>query len=500
MAEPTPALATALIAEYFATGSLGGLPADHFVDGVWHPPASRARMGVYDPGCGVEFTAVAAGTAEDVAAATASAGRGFAAWAAISPSDRGRLLANAARLIREEATRLAVIEALESGKTFAEALGDVGSAARLFDYYAGAADKIEGQSIPLGSQSFALTMPEPIGITAHIIPWNYPISTFARSVAPALAAGCAAIVKPAETTPHTALLLGQLLHRAGLPAGLCNVITGTGGEAGAALAAHPAIAHVSFTGSPATGTRVMQAAAGHFARVSLELGGKSPVVVLADADLAAAADGVLGAIFENAGQICSAGSRLVVDERVHRPLLDLIRQKAAAITVGHGLCGHDMGAINSRRQWEKITGFLDGARQRGRHFTLGGAPCTDPDHPAGWFIPPTIIDDLPSDDPCVQEEIFGPVLAVQVVGTTAEALAAANCTRYGLMAGLYTKDLPAALGLARDLRCGQVTVNDYWGGGVQVPFGGTGWSGFGREKGLEALRNFTQVKSIVYRM
>jgi aldehyde dehydrogenase (NAD+) len=500
MAQTPPAIAAAMIADYFAHGTVSGLPRDHFIDGRWSPPASGEHMEVVDPGRGAVFALAAAGGQGDVAEAVVSAERGFAAWLGVAPSDRGRVLARAAMLMREQAERLAVIEALESGKTLAEALGDVAGATRLFDYYAGAADKIQGESIPLGAHSFALTMPEPVGVTAHVIPWNYPIATFARSVAPALAAGCAAIVKPAETTPHTALLLAEILHNAGLPAGLCNVITGTGPEAGAALVAHPHVAHVSFTGSPETGRRVMQAAAEHFARVSLELGGKSPVVVLGDCDLEAAADGVIGAIYENAGQICSAGSRLVVERRVHGPLVERIKSKALALSLGHGLRGHDMGAINSRGQWEKIVAFLDGARMRGRRFALGGEAHTDPKMPGGWYIRPTIIDDLPSDDPCVQEEIFGPVLAVQVVDSVAEALAAANCTRYGLMAGIYTRDLPAALNLARDLRSGQVTVNDYWGGGVQVPFGGTGWSGFGREKGLEALRNFIQVKSVVYRV
>lgn len=496
-----PALqAASMIADYFATGRLDGLPSDHFIQGAWHPPALGTYMEIFDPGRGVVFTKAAAGGADDVAAAVAAGKRAYRLWRAISPSARGRVLAKAAALFRAEAQRLGVIEALESGKTLNEALGDVESAARLFEYYAGAADKIEGESIPLGPQAFAMTMPEPVGVTAHIIPWNYPISTFARSVAPALATGCAAIVKPAETTPHTALLMAEILHHAGLPAGLCNVITGRGGDAGAALALHPEVAHISFTGSPATGARVMQMASEHFAKVSLELGGKSPVIVLADADLNIAADGIISAIFENAGQICSAGSRLVVEKRIHRPLLELVCQKATSLTIGHGLQGYDMGAINSRPQLEKILGFLEGARQRGRHFACGGTAYIAPDHPGGWYVTPTIIDDLPDDDPCVQEEIFGPVLAVQIVENAEAALAAGNCTRYGLMAGLYTRDLPTALGMARDLCSGGVTINEYWGGGVQVPFGGTGWSGFGREKGLEALRNFTQTKSIVYKI
>jgi len=493
-------IAQTLVAEYFRSGTLSALPGDHFIDGSWAAPEGGARMDVFDPGAGKPFTAIAAGSAADIDKAVASAARGLAAWRRLRPAERGRVLLQVAQRIRENQGRLAVIEALQSGKTLAEARGDVGGAARLFEYYAGAVDKIQGDSIPLGPDYMALTVIEPVGVTAHIIPWNYPISTFARSVAPALAAGCAVVAKPAETTPLTALLLAEMLAEAGLPAGTCNVVAGTGIEAGAPLVAHPGIDHVSFTGSPVTGNAVMQSAATHYASVTLELGGKSPVIALADCDIEAAANGVIGAIYENAGQICSAGSRLVVQRPIHDRLVERIRDKAAGLKVGHGLKGNDMGAINSARQLEKILGFLDDAVQRGRRIVTGGKRRTDPEMPEGWYVEPTIIDDLPVNDPCVQEEIFGPVLAVQVVDTVDEALEAANGTRYGLMAGIYTKDHSAALALCRDLRSGQVTVNDYWGGGVEIPFGGTGKSGFGREKGLEALRTYSRVKSVVHRI
>jgi acyl-CoA reductase-like NAD-dependent aldehyde dehydrogenase len=425
-----------------------------------------------------------------------SARQGFEAWRRLRPVERGRILAKAAELILAQSDRLAVIEALDSGKTLAEARGDIRGAARLFEYYGGAVDKLQGDSIPLGLGNIALTLLEPLGVVAQIIPWNYPISTFARGVAPALAAGCAVVAKPAETTPVTALLVAQILVEAGLPEGVCNVVTGTGPEAGAPLAAHPGVDHVTFTGSPATGISVMQAAATHFASVTLELGGKSPVIALADCDVEAAADGAVGAIFENAGQICSAGSRLVVERPVHDALVGRIVAKAAALKVGHGLRGNDVGAINSARQLERIMGYLDDAARRGRRIVVGGKRLTPPDS-GGWFVAPTVIDDLPINDRCVQEEIFGPVLAVQVVDSAEEALAAANGTSYGLMAGIYTRDLGKALALCRELRSGQVTVNDYWAGGVEIPFGGTGRSGFGREKGIEALRAYCRVKSVV---
>jgi acyl-CoA reductase-like NAD-dependent aldehyde dehydrogenase len=489
-------LSSRLVAEYFQTGTLSGLPGGHFIGGRWVKSAGSGEMESFDPGSGRAFTKFAAGNADDVDQAVVSARRGLGAWRRLRPVERGRVLAKAAELILAQSDRLAVIEALDSGKTLAEAKGDIRGAARLFEYYGGAVDKLQGDSIPLGLGSIALTLLEPLGVVAQIIPWNYPISTFARGVAPALAAGCAVVAKPAETTPLTALLVAQILAEAGLPEGVCNVVTGTGPEDGAPLAAHPGVDHVTFTGSPATGVSVMQAAATHFASVTLELGGKSPVIALADCDVETAAAGAVSAIFENAGQICSAGSRLVVERPVHEALVGRIAAKAAALKVGHGLRGNDVGAINSARQLERIMGYIEDAARRGRRIVTGGKRLT-PAESDGWFVGPTIIDDLPPDDRCVQEEIFGPVLAVQVVDSAEEALAAANGTSYGLMAGIYTRDLGKALALCRDLRSGQVTVNDYWAGGVEIPFGGTGRSGFGREKGLEALRAYCRVKSVV---
>lgn len=489
-------LSSRLVAEYFQTGTLSGLPSRHFIGGQWVASAGGGEMESFDPGSGRAFTKFAAGNADDVDRAVVSARRGLEAWRRLRPVERGRVLAKAAEQILAQSDRLAVIEALDSGKTLAEAKGDIRGAARLFEYYGGAVDKLQGDSIPLGLGNIALTLLEPLGVVAQIIPWNYPISTFARGVAPALAAGCAVVAKPAETTPLTALLVAQILAEAGLPEGVCNVVTGTGPEAGAPLAAHPGVDHVTFTGSPASGVSVMQAAATHFASVTLELGGKSPVIALADCDVEVAADGAVSAIFENAGQICSAGSRLVVERPVHDVLVGRIVAKAAALKVGHGLRGNDVGAINSARQLERIMGYLDDAARRGRRIVTGGKRLTPPGSD-GWFVAPTVIDDLPVNDRCVQEEIFGPVLAVQVVDSAEEALAAANGTSYGLMAGIYTRDLGKALALCRDLRSGQVTINDYWAGGVEIPFGGTGRSGFGREKGLEALRAYCRVKSVV---
>ena len=486
-----------LIKAYLENGSVPMLPDCHFIDGRLMPSLSSDRMEISDPGTGRVFMSVAAAGALDVDVAVASALRGFRIWRDTAPVERGRVLARMATLMLRDIERLAFAESITVGKTYIESCNNVRSAARTFEYYAGAPDKLQGDSIPLGPTQIGWTMLEPLGVVAQIIPWNYPITTFARGIAPALAAGCAVIAKPAETTPLTAVMLAQLLHEAGLPPGACNVLLGLGTVAGAGLSAHLDVAHITFTGSPKVGTEVMTAAAHHYASVTLELGGKSPLIALADCDIEAAADGAVAAIYENAGQICSAGSRLVVDKQIHRALVNAIAQRAARITVGHGLRGNMMGAINSSRQLERILGFLDQAKAKGSKIEFGGARHVDTLDPEGWFVQPTLLDDLTIDHPCVQEEIFGPVLSVQVVDGVDEALHAANSTRYGLMAGIYSKNIESAFAIARDIKSGQVTINNYWGGGVEVPFGGVEQSGFGREKGFAAVSSYCRTKSLV---
>ncbi|WP_454685383.1 aldehyde dehydrogenase family protein [Ancylobacter moscoviensis] len=486
---------------YLASGTIPGLPDRHFIDGGWVPPAAGNRMESFDPGRAAPFASFAAGRAEDVDLAVEAASRAMRGrWRDMAPPERGRLLVRVAELIRERVARLALVECVDSGKTLGEAAGDVETAARYFDYYGGAADKLQGDYFPLGRDTMSFSLREPVGVTAHIVPWNYPISTFSRSVAPALAAGCTAVVKPAETTPLSALMMAELIAEAGAPPGVCNVVTGTGPQAGAPLSGHPGIHHVTFTGSVATGVGVMQAAAPNIASVTLELGGKSPLIALADCDLDAAVEGALWAIFANAGQICSAGSRLVVERAIHGAFLERLVARAQALRVGHGLRANDFGAVNSDLHLARIAAHVEGARARGREILTGGRTLLDAEEGNGWFYAPTIIDALPADDPCVQEEIFGPVLAVQVVEDAEQALAAANGTRYGLMAGIYTRDITRALRLARDIDAGQVTINEYWAGGICVPFGGTRASGFGREKGLEGLSAYLRTKSIVARV
>jgi aldehyde dehydrogenase (NAD+) len=490
-----------LAARALAAGGLDGLPDRHFIDGGWQSARSGRTLATLDPGTGRPFAEVAAGDAADVDDAVTAAERALAgAWRDLKPAERGRILARTAERLRADADRLAVVESLDVGKPVGEALGDVLGAARAFEYYAGACDKLEGVSIPLGRDHVAFTVHEPVGVTAHIVPWNYPISTTARSLAPALAAGCTAVVKPAEQTPLTALLLAAHLTAAGLPDGVVNVVTGTGAEAGAPLVAHPAVRHVTFTGSVATGRRVMAAAAENVTRVTLELGGKSPVIILADCDMEAALAGVLGAIFENAGQICSAGSRLVIERRIHAAFLERLVAGARALTLGHGLRDPQVGPLNSAAHRDKVAAYVAGARARGVTVAAGGNATVDPETGLGWFFEPTILDDVGPQDPVVQEEIFGPVLAVEVVDDAAAALAAANGTAFGLVAGIYTRDVSAALRLARDVDAGQIYVNEYFAGGIEVPFGGNRLSGFGREKGLEGLAGYCRTKSVVARI
>jgi aldehyde dehydrogenase (NAD+) len=491
----------ALVAEAQASGRLADLPDGHFIGGRFVPSARGGRMVTVDPGRGAAFAGFAAGDAEDVDAAVQAAQSALAGeWRRLAPADRGRVLARMAARIREHAPRLAVVESLDSGKRLSEALGDVNGAAATFEYYAGACDKFEGASLALGEDRIGYTLHEPVGVTAHIIPWNYPLSTAARGIAPALAAGCTVVAKPAELTPLTALMLAQIGTQAGLPPGVLNVVTGTGQAAGAALARHPGVRHISFTGSVASGIAVAQAAAPNVTRLLLELGGKSPAVVLADCDVDNAVENVLGAIFENAGQICSAAARLVIDRRMHAQFVEQLAARARAIPLAHGLRDAGMGPLASAHQQQRVAGFVDRARAGGARVLCGGAACADPVTGLGWFYPPTILDHLKPDDEAVQQEIFGPVLAVQVFDDLDEAVALANGTDYALVAGVFTRDFAAAHRLARRLDAGQVFLNEWFAGGIALPFGGNRRSGYGREKGLEALRSYTRTKGVAGRL
>lgn len=464
--------------------------------------SNGARIETEDPATGRIIGSFPAATADDVDRAVASSKAALKGdWRTMTPTARGRILARAAGILRREAERMARIETLDSGKPLREARADMETSASYLEYYAGFADKLQGDSIPLGPDYMSFTLHEPVGVTAQIIPWNFPLTTTARGVAPALAAGCTAVVKPAALTSLTSLLMADILDEAGLPAGVYNVVSGTGSEAGAALVRHSDIAHITFTGSVGTGQGIMKSAADHVASVTLELGGKSPVVVLADADLDAAVEGTLKAIYMNAGQVCSAGSRLVVERKVHAAMMERLVPRAEALNAGHGLDDAPIGPLVSAEQLRLVAGYVDDARKSNSlKIAAGGRALEVAGMERGHFYAPTIIDDAPRDARVVQEEIFGPVLTVQIADSPEEALNLANGTQFGLCAGIYTRDISRALAFARDVDAGQVFVNQYFAGGVPTPFGGTKMSGFGREKGLAALASYYRVKCITTRL
>lgn len=480
-----------------AIADAGPFPGHMVIDGKPVGLDGRGEIESLDPGTGLLLGTVPAGTPEDIDSAVSSARKAFKGpWRGLSPRDRGRLLWQAGELVRSHAERLGTLETLDSGKPLRDGIASVQRTADFFCYYAGIVDKLEGTSIPLGSTKVCFTERVPIGVTGHIVPWNVPISMVARGLAPALACGNTAVVKPAEDTPFTAILLAELLEQAGLPKGVINVVTGHGSEAGQALAEHPDVRHVTFTGSVSTGKTVMTAAAGHLASVTLELGGKSPHLVLKDADLDRAAPDVLAGVYKNAGQICSAGTRLLVERPVHAALVERLVKLARAMRLGHGLDNPDMGPLISARQLQTVVGFTERARDRGLSFATGGGPAFVAGCEGGFFFEPTIAESVPADDELAQAEVFGPVLSVIPVDDVDHAIEIANGTDYGLAAGVHTKDISLAMRFARGVDAGQVFVNGYHSAGDTVPFGGMKQSGIGREKGLAALDAYCETKAV----
>jgi aldehyde dehydrogenase (NAD+) len=477
-----------------------GTPAQHFIGNRWHAPGSGAELAMIDPSDGAAFAAIARGNAADVdAAVRAACAARDGAWGRLAPSERGRLLAALARAIDERAEELALIEARDCGKPLRQARADVAACARYFEFYGGAADKLQGATIPYPEGFTVLTWREPHGVTGHIIPWNYPLQIFGRSAGGALAAGNACVVKPAEDACLSLLRVAELAAQTGLPEGALNVVTGLGSEAGAALAEHPGVAHVSFTGSPATGAWVAAACAKRHCPVTLELGGKSPQVVFADADLDAALPALVNAIVQNAGQTCSAGSRLLVEASRYEEVLARLGERFAALRAGPALTDLDCGPLIRRSQLRRVHDFLDAAKRDGIATVAQGSVVADA--PAGGFyVAPTLLRDVPSGHRLACDEVFGPVLSAMSFADEADAVRLANATDFGLVAGIWTHDGGRQLRMARAIQSGQVFVNNYGaGGGVELPFGGVKHSGHGREKGFEALYGFTTLKTVVLR-
>jgi aldehyde dehydrogenase (NAD+) len=473
-------------------------PAAHFIGNAWRAPSAGGTLPAIDPSDGAPFAEIARGTARDIDAAVEAAQSACTgAWSALAPAARGRLLARIARTIEDHAEELALVEARDCGKPLAQARADAAACARYFEFYAGAPDKLHGETIPYTPGCSVLTWREPHGVTGHVIPWNYPLQIFGRSVGAALAAGNACVVKPAEDACLSLLRLAELARDAGLPDGALNVVTGLGAEAGAALAAHAGIRHLSFTGSPATGAAVAAAAAARHCPVTLELGGKSPQIVFADADLDAALPALVSAIVQNAGQTCSAGSRLIAERAIYEPLLERLARRFEALVAAPALANRECGPLIRASQRDRVQSFLAQAQRDGIAVAARGRIAEDA--PAGgYYVAPTLLRDVPARHRLACDEVFGPVLAAMPFDDEAHAIALANGTDFGLVAGVWTRDGGRQLRMARALASGQVFVNNYGaGGGVELPFGGVKHSGHGREKGFEALYGFTTLKTVV---
>ena len=470
----------------------------HFIGGQWVAGADGRTLPVVDPSTGETFDRLARGDAADVDAAVRAARTALGGpWARMTATERGRILAKAADAILARHEELASLEARDTGKPMSQARTDIAVAARYFEYYGGAADKLHGEQIPYLEDFHVVVLREPYGVTAHILPWNYPAQMFGRSVVPALATGNAAVLKPSEDACLSPLAFAAILADAGLPAGALNVVTGLGEEAGAALAAHHDIDFVTFTGSPEVGTLVQKAAADRTVKCVLELGGKSPQIVFDDADLERAAGFVLKAITQNAGQTCSAGSRLLVQRSIYDRFVGRIVERFAGSAAGTPAMDLDCGPLINAAQKERVESFIAQARESGIPVLAQGRVAEGV--PAGgYYVAPTMFGPVPRDHRLACDEVFGPVLAAIPFDDEDDAIAAANASRFGLIAGVWTRDGARQIRMARRLQCGQVYLNCYGaGGGVELPFGGVKRSGHGREKGFMALEEFCSVKTVV---
>jgi aldehyde dehydrogenase (NAD+) len=482
-------------------GWAGTTGSHHFIGNRWVASAGGGAIDVVDPSDGLPFAKIARGNTAEidaaVRAARASLGDTFDGdWGRMTAAVRGRLLMKLSTAVQDHHEELARLESRTTGKPLTQGRADATALARYFEYYAGAADKLHGETIPYQSGMTVLTIREPHGVTGHIIPWNYPMQIFGRSVGAALAAGNACVVKPAEDACLSLLRIAELAAEVGFPDGALNIVTGYGAEAGAALAAHGGIDHISFTGSPVTGSAVAQAAARHHCPVTLELGGKSPQIVFADANLDDVVPVVINAIVQNCGQTCSAGSRLLVERAVYDDLVARAGEAIARLRVGPALADFDAGPLIRQSQLQKVWDFLSLAEHDGIPLAAHGSVVDDAPQ-SGFYQAPTLLRDVPPMHRLAQEEIFGPVLAAMPFDSEDEALRLANGTPFGLVAGVWTRDGARQLRVARRLRCGQVFINNYGaGGGIELPFGGVKSSGYGREKGFEALLGFTTLKTI----
>jgi aldehyde dehydrogenase (NAD+)/betaine-aldehyde dehydrogenase len=463
------------------------------------PVASTETYDNIDPATGRSLGPVARGGAAEVDRAVTVAALAQPAWAATTPEQRSMLLSRWAELVDRDAEDLARLESQDTGKPLGQARVDATVTARYLRFYGHAIDSYYGVTIPKGEDMHVYTRREPYGVVGAIVAWNYPMQLFARSVAAATATGNAVVLKPADETPRSSVALARLAIEAGFPPGIVNVVTGTGAEAGAALAAHPGIAHLGFVGSTEVGSLIAHAAADRVVPTVLELGGKSAQIVFPDADLELASQTVTKAILQNAGQTCSAGSRLLVHADVREELLSRVGAHFEATTIGRGEDDPDLGPLVSAKQLARVQGFVREVNPA--QILVGGGQPEGPDLAEGAFFRPTLVDDVDPTSRIAQEEVFGPVLTAMTFEDEEEALALANGTEYALLGAVWTSNLSRAHRMAAGIRAGQVFVNNFGaGGGVELPFGGWGKSGYGREKGYEALDSFTQTKTVIVKL
>jgi aldehyde dehydrogenase (NAD+) len=470
----------------------------HFIGGEWVASSNGETLPVIDPSTGVAFDQIARGTAADVDRAVKAARAALdGAWGRTTATERGRMLHKMSELILADAENLAQLEARDTGKPLGQARNDITVAARYCEFYAGAADKVHGEQIPYLQDFHVVVLREPYGVTAHILPWNYPAQMFGRSVVPALATGNAAVLKPSEDACQSPLAFCRIAQQAGLPPGALNVVTGLGEEAGDALTHHGDIDFVTFTGSPEVGTLVQKAAAERNLKVVLELGGKSPQIVFEDADLERAAGFILKAITQNAGQTCSAGSRLLVQRSVHDRFVAMVVERFKKSSAGAPAMDRDCGPLINAAQKARVEGFIKRAVDSGVPLLAQGQVAAGV--PAGgYYVAPTLFGPVPRDHELACDEVFGPVLSIMPFDDEDDAIRLANATDYGLISGVWTRDGGRQTRVARAMKCGQVYINTYGaGGGVELPFGGVKKSGHGREKGFMALEEFCTVKTVV---